>query len=62
MSEETKQTARDLGLDNNRFALLNAADEPTPEALVAALRRIAEGAGATHEIAAVDQSASRSAL
>ena len=48
MSEEAKQAARDLGLDNNRSALLKAADEPTPEAQVAVLQRIAEDGRVEH--------------
>jgi ParB-like chromosome segregation protein Spo0J len=40
LAEETKQAARDAGLDDNQSALLKAAKASTPEAQVAALRDI----------------------
>jgi hypothetical protein len=40
LAEETKQAARDAGLDDNQSALLKAAKASTPEAQVAVLREI----------------------
>lgn len=42
LSEQAKQTARELGLDDNRTALLEAAKATTPEEQAQALQRIAE--------------------
>lgn len=41
LSEEAQAAARELGLDNNRTALLKAAEADTPEAQVRILREIA---------------------
>jgi hypothetical protein len=40
LAEQTKQAARDAGLDDNQSALLKAARAPTPEAQVAVLAGI----------------------
>jgi ParB-like chromosome segregation protein Spo0J len=42
LPEETKQAARDAGLDDNQSALLKAARAPTPEAQIAVLTEIKE--------------------
>ncbi|MHA6687662.1 ParB/RepB/Spo0J family partition protein [Mesorhizobium sp. A556] len=39
LSDEAKEAAREIGLDNNRTALLEAAKYPTPEAQVQALQQ-----------------------
>jgi ParB family chromosome partitioning protein len=42
LSEQTKQAARDAGLDDNQSALLKAARAPTPEAQITVLTEIKE--------------------
>jgi hypothetical protein len=42
LPEQTKQAARDAGLDDNQSALLKAAKAPTPEAQIAVLAEIRE--------------------
>jgi ParB-like nuclease domain len=42
LPEQTKQAARDAGLDDNQSALLKAARAPTPEAQIAVLAEIKE--------------------
>jgi ParB family transcriptional regulator, chromosome partitioning protein len=42
LPEETKQAAREIGLDDNQSALLKAARAPTPEAQIAVLAEIKE--------------------
>jgi ParB/RepB/Spo0J family partition protein len=42
LSNEAKEAARETGLDNNRSALLKAAQEPTPERQAARIIKLAE--------------------
>ena len=55
LTEEAKQEARAVGIDDNRSALLRAAAEPNPAAQLAAIRREAEVAEARKANADTDK-------
>lgn len=50
LSDEAKEAARSVGLDNNRSALLEAAKELTPEAQVSAIQRRYQAKIADHPL------------
>jgi ParB family chromosome partitioning protein len=58
ISEEAKQAARDVGLDNNRRALLEVAKETTPEAQVAKVAALKNKTEPPPKVAAPDLPAS----
>jgi hypothetical protein len=49
LSPEAQEAAVEMGMDDNRSALLEAAKERIPEAQTAAIRRLAERKGSTAE-------------
>ena len=55
LSDQAKETAREVGLDNNRTALLAAARQSTPEAQASYLHKQAEQKASNHERAAMDK-------
>lgn len=55
LSDQAKETAREVGLDNNRTALLAAARQSTPEAQASYLQKQADQKTSNHERAAIDK-------
>jgi hypothetical protein len=55
LPEQTKQAARDAGLDDNQSALLKAARAPTPEAQIAVLAGIRERGRVSDGVSAVSE-------